>query len=191
MMTRMNNGRIILILPSSVFFFILVPIGVYYAGRSFDYLFELPVLELGMIGLAIVASFLIIGSNFVIGSIQALLVKGGGVPLGDLLPSDQSTQLVTSGVYRFSRNPMLFGYLLCLIAQGIIMNSVTTVFFIPTIFIGLWSIWLKVREEPGLETRFGETYMIYKRRTPFLIPRLWRKVEYEPKMEDSLHAQHG
>ena len=178
MMTRKNNGKIILVIPSSIFFFILVPISVYHAGRSFDYLFGLPVLKLGMIGLAIAVSFLIIGSYFVIGSIQALLAKGGGVPLGDLLPSDQSTQLVTSGVYRFSRNPMLFGYLLCLIAQGIIMNSVTTVFFVPIIFIGLWSIWLKVREELGLETRFGETYMIYKRRTPFLIPRLWRKVEY-------------
>ena len=181
-MTSKTCGKILLLVPSSVFFFILIPIGVYYTGRSFDYLFGLPILELGMLGLAVATSFLIIGSYFVIGSIQALLVKGGGVPLGDLLPSDQSNQLVTNGVYRFSRNPMLFGYLLSLIAQGIITNSVTTVFFIPSTFIGLWSIWLKVREEPGLETRFGETYMIYKSRTPFLIPRLWRKVEYGPKI---------
>lgn len=181
-MTSKTYEKILLLLPSSIFFFILVPIGVYYTGNLFDILFELPVFETGLVGLAIVASFLIIGAYFVIGSIQVLLVKGRGVPLGDLLPSDQSSELVTSGVYHLTRNPMLFGYLLCLIAQGIIMNSFSTVFFIPTIFIGLWSIWLKVREEPGLETRFGITYREYKSKTPFLIPRPLRKVEQGSKM---------
>ena len=46
-------------------------------------------------------------------SIRILLVRGRGIPLGDVFPEDQTTELITTGVYSQTRNPMLFGYLLC------------------------------------------------------------------------------
>jgi protein-S-isoprenylcysteine O-methyltransferase Ste14 len=180
-MTRETLGKIMLIVPSSVFFFILVPLASLYVGIRVDVLSGLPALEQGKGGTFVASSLLLVGAYFVLGSIQVLLVEGGGVPLGDVLPSGQSTDLVMSGVYRLTRNPMLFGYLLCLMAQGILLKSMTTAFIIPIIFIFLWSVWLKKREEPGLEARFGETYREYRRRTPFLVPRPWRKFGQEPK----------
>jgi protein-S-isoprenylcysteine O-methyltransferase Ste14 len=38
-------------------------------------------------------------------------------------------------------------------------------------------IYIKLIEEKELEDRFGSEYLEYKRRTPFLIPRLWEKDE--------------
>ena len=176
-MTRETMGKMVLIMPSSVFFFILVPLASSFFGRRVDVLYGLPSLEPGRWGMILAASLLLVGAYYVLGSIRVLLVEGGGVPLGDVLSGDQSTELVTGGVYRSTRNPMLFGYLLCLIAQGMVLNSVTTAFIIPAVFIGLWGVWLKRREEPGLEVRFGAPYREYRERTPFLVPRPWRKVE--------------
>ena len=176
-MTRETMGKIMLIMPSSVLFFILVPLASYFIGRRVDVLLGLPSLEPGRWGVFVETPLLLVGAYYVIGSILVLLFEGGGVPLGDVLPGDQSTELVTGGVYRSTRNPMLFGYLLCLIAQGILLNSATTAFIIPATFIGLWSVWLKKKEEPGLEARFGEPYREYRERTPFLVPRPWRKAE--------------
>jgi len=70
---------------------------------------------------------------------------------------------------------MLFGYLLCLIAVGLLLRSPSIAFVIPTVFIALWTIWLKTREDPALEARFGDSYREYRKKTPYLIPRPWRR----------------
>lgn len=108
-------------------------------------------------------------------SIRLLLVQGGGIPLGDVLQKDQTEQLITKGVYSDTRNPMLFGYLLCFIAIGLLMNSISIALVIPVSFTAIWTIWLKKWEEPALEERFGEEYTKYKKEVTYLIPRLWRK----------------
>ncbi len=180
-MTHEALWKIILIVPSSMFFFILVPLASSLVGRWFDALLGLPALEPGVAGMAAAASLLLVGAYYVLGSIRVLFVEGGGVPLGDVLPGNQSTMLVTGGVYSSTRNPMLFGYLLCLTALGVALNSVTMTFIVPSLFVVLWGVWLKKREEPGLEARFGEPYREYRKRTPFLVPRPCRKFEQEPK----------
>jgi protein-S-isoprenylcysteine O-methyltransferase Ste14 len=112
------------------------------------------------------------GGYFVIESIRVLLDEGGGVPLGDLIPSDQSRVLVTSGVYSRTRNPMLFGYFLCLCGLGLLEGSLSSAFSLPLIYLGVWLAWIKLREEPALERRSGEWYSRYREEIPFLIPRL-------------------
>ena len=175
-MTRGTLWKMLLVMPSSLFFFLLVPLTSSIVGKRVDVLLGLPVLEPGAFGLAAAALLLLVGAYYVIESIRVLFVEGDGVPLGDVLLGNQSTELVTEGVYRSTRNPMLFGYLLCLMALGVVLNSVTTAFIVPAVFIGLWGLWLKEKEEPGLEARFGEPYREYKRRTPFLVPRPWGKI---------------
>ncbi|MCB2172822.1 isoprenylcysteine carboxylmethyltransferase family protein, partial [archaeon] len=118
---------------------------------------------------------ILVGGYYVVESIRILLAKGKGIPLGDIFPEDQSTELITTGIYAQTRNPMLFGYLLCLIAVGLLLKSPSIAFVIPTGFITLWTIWLKTREEPALEARFGDSYREYRKKTPYLIPRPWRR----------------
>lgn len=171
--------KLLLILPSSIIFFLIVPVISLFFGRSLDGYLGLDDLELGLPGFAFAFLLLLVGGYYVLESIRILLVKGKGIPLGDIFPEDQSTELITTGIYAQTRNPMLFGYLLCLVAMGIWMRSISIALIIPSLFIILWTMWLKIREEPALEARFGESYLRYKRETPYLIPRPWREAPEE------------
>jgi len=168
----MDSARkILLIIPSSIIFFLIVPVISLIFGRRLDMFLGLNSLELGTTETLFPLGLLLVGGYYVIESIRILLVRGDGIPLGDVFPEDQSTELITEGVYGQTRNPMLFGYLLCLIAMGILMKSISVTIIIPGGYIILWTIWLKTREEPALEDRFGDPYREYKSKTPYLIPR--------------------
>ena len=167
--------RYLLLLPSSVFFFIVVPIVTLYSGRLVDEAL-LPGLNIWSTASAAVGLlFLLFGGYFVLESIRVLLVTGGGIPLGDLIPSDQSEVLVSDGVYSMTRNPMLFGYLLALSGAGLLTRSFSVAFTFPLLYTAIWTAWIKGREEPALERRFGDEYRRYREETPFLVPRLLPK----------------
>ena len=171
----MDSARkILLIIPSSIIFFLIVPALSLIFGRRLDTVLGINSLELGAAGTLFSLGLLLVGGYYVIESIRILLVRGQGIPLGDVFPEDQTTELITTGIYGQTRNPMLFGYLLCLIAMGILMKSISVTIIIPGGYIILWTIWLKTREEPALEDRFGDPYREYKAETPYLIPRPWR-----------------
>ncbi|MGD2142638.1 MAG: methyltransferase [Candidatus Bathyarchaeota archaeon] len=116
-------------------------------------------------------SLLTYGGYFVIEFIILLLDEEGGIPLGDLITSEQSRVLITSGVYSKSRNPMLFGYLLCLCGLVLLEGSLSSAFILPLIYLIIWVVWIKLAEEPALERRFKDEYRRYKKNIPFLIPR--------------------
>ena len=167
--------KILLIIPSSIIFFLLVPIVSVFFGRHLDMFLGLSQTDLGVLTPLVSGVLILVGGYYVVESIRILLAKGKGIPLGDIFPEDQSTELITTGIYAQTRNPMLFGYLLCLIAVGLLLKSPSIAFVIPTGFIALWTIWLKTREEPALEARFGDSYREYRKKTPYLIPRPWRR----------------
>jgi protein-S-isoprenylcysteine O-methyltransferase Ste14 len=45
-------------------------------------------------------------------------------------------------------------------------------FIFPLLYTALWMAWIKGREEPALERRFGDDYRRYREEKPFLVPRL-------------------
>jgi protein-S-isoprenylcysteine O-methyltransferase Ste14 len=167
--------KLLLILPSSFIFFLLIPVTSVLVGRSLDNVLRFDKLTITILTNAISLVLILFGGYYVIESIRILLDKGKGVPLGDFLPEDQSTELITTGIYAQTRNPMVFGYFLCLISLGLILGSISTTVIIPTAYLVIWTIWLKAHEEPALEARFGEPYKTYKEKTPYLVPRPWRK----------------
>jgi protein-S-isoprenylcysteine O-methyltransferase Ste14 len=160
------------LVPSSLFFFIVVPMATIiiggridvkaglqaFPGRPYDYALGLPLLLAGV--------------WVTLESIRVLLVEGRGVPLGDLVSSEQSTTLITRGIYARTRNPMLLGYLLALLGLGLVNRSVGASLVLPGAYTAIWTAWIKLREEPALEERFGEEYLDYRERTPFLLPGL-------------------
>jgi len=99
---------------------------------------------------------LIITANF-----HLLLV--GKIGLTNREPFHVPSTLVTSGPYRYSRNPIYFGVVLILFGVTIMTASLT----ILLCTIGLFLFFRKtfvVWEEIKLEERFGEEYLEYKRK---------------------------
>ena len=114
-------------------------------------------------------------------SMYQLYRTGRGFPWGDVDDAAQSTKLVTTGLYRYTRNPMVLGFLIVLSGIGWLWQSLTAILVIPLVaFILLW-VWLKRREEPQLEQRFGGAYHIYRETTPLIIPRPWRRAKKSPE----------
>jgi len=95
---------------------------------------------------------------------------------GTLAPWDPTKKLVVYGPYRHVRNPMISGVAMMLIGQALFWGS----WVIGTwagLFILINHVYFIFSEEPGLEKRFGETYLNYKANVPRWIPRLrpWRR----------------
>jgi protein-S-isoprenylcysteine O-methyltransferase Ste14 len=74
----------------------------------------------------------------------------------------KSTQLVTSGIFGVSRNPMYLGFLLLLVAWGIWLGSMS-VWLVPPLFVILITRGQIVPEERALTKLFGAQYLSYKR----------------------------
>jgi protein-S-isoprenylcysteine O-methyltransferase Ste14 len=71
--------------------------------------------------------------------------------------------LVTSGPFRFSRNPMYLGIVIWLIGFAILLGSLV-VFVLPVIIFLLAQFMLIPIEEKRMEQTFGKEYVDYKSR---------------------------
>ena len=93
-------------------------------------------------------------------------LKVNGTPV----PFNPPPKVVSTGPYRYARNPMLSGVFLFLFGIGFIVNSASLVFFFTPfyVFINVWE--LKNIEEPELIKRLGDEYIEYRRHTPMFIP---------------------
>lgn len=78
---------------------------------------------------------------------------------------DQATTLVTTGVYRVSRNPMYLGLLLVLLAWAFYLDSWPGLLVGPTAFVVWITRFQIVPEERFLMQLFGPDYIAYLRRT--------------------------
>ncbi len=109
--------------------------------------------------------FIISGICLTLFSIASFL-RARGTPV----PVSPPPTLVTSGPYRFARNPMLSGVFIQLFGLGIALGSVSlTLIFTPLfIIINVWE--LKTVEEPELLKRLGEPYAEYKKQVPMFFP---------------------
>jgi protein-S-isoprenylcysteine O-methyltransferase Ste14 len=114
---------------------------------------------------------------FLIGwSVQDFLkVKGTPVPF------NPPPQLVTSGPYAYTRNPMLTGVFALLFGFGILFESVSLLLVFTPLFI-LLNFWeLKAIEEPELVKRLGQEYIEYRKMTPMFFPNFRSKYKRKEK----------
>ena len=74
---------------------------------------------------------------------------------------DKASTLVTSGLYRFTRNPMYLGLALLIAGIGLALGTM----FVPIVLaVFVWVITTKqiIPEERALENIFGQDYVSYK-----------------------------
>jgi len=87
-----------------------------------------------------------------------LLFRRAGTNIRPFLPS---TALVTSGPYRFTRNPMYLGMAGTLLGAAVLMGSVTPFVVIPA-FMALISDRFILGEEAKMQAAFGRAYLEYQ-----------------------------
>ena len=80
-----------------------------------------------------------------------------------IVPFDDATTLVTSGFYRFTRNPMYLGMVIILLGGAIRAGSFGALVPIP-LFIWVIRQQFILAEERFLEDAFGEQYLDYTKR---------------------------
>jgi len=154
---------------------LLTPVGVTIFGLFTALFIFLAVLLDGALGLRwpiptivsrlVSAPLMAIGVAIIAWSVfHFLKVKGTPVPFNPPLT------LVTSGPYKYARNPMLTGVFLLLFGIGFAIVSVSLVLIFLPLYV-LANIWeLKEIEEPELIRRLGEDYLAYRKRTPMFVP---------------------
>ncbi len=79
------------------------------------------------------------------------------------LKPESTAALVTSGLYRYSRNPMYLGLSLLLLAWGVYLANMLAFVVLPffTAYMNRYQI---EPEERALAQRFGDTYQAYRAR---------------------------
>jgi protein-S-isoprenylcysteine O-methyltransferase Ste14 len=82
-----------------------------------------------------------------------------------LLPKE----FLASGPFRFTRNPMSLAGVTLLVGIALWNRSPLSLGVAAVVFV-LFHLFVTRVEEPGLETRFGDSYLAYKRQVPRWIP---------------------
>jgi protein-S-isoprenylcysteine O-methyltransferase Ste14 len=78
-------------------------------------------------------------------------------------PFQTSAALVTTGAFRFSRNPMYSGFVLGLIGIAMLLGSLTPYLLIPG-FMGVITLVFVRGEERMLQAKFGAAWQQYRRK---------------------------
>ena len=80
-----------------------------------------------------------------------------------IIPYKPATHLVTSGIYRWTRNPMYLGMALIYLGVAILLNNLAALILLVPVLAIIQSQVI-AREEAYLERAFGNEYVAYKRR---------------------------
>lgn len=151
--------------------FVAAPLLTFLVGGAVDRALSLPLFPPFPWNLPAGLSVFLFGLWLGLKSTRLLYSVGDGLPWGEARSEDRTRKLVTTGVYAYTRNPMVIGYSLLPVGLGLMFQSPgMTVSISPIVFIVNILI-VKLREEPNLKARFGAEYIRYVEKTPFLFPR--------------------
>ncbi len=102
-----------------------------------------------------------------IACLDAFSRQGRGTPA----PPDAPSRLVTTGLFRFLRNPILASELMVLWGVALYVASAGIAIYTVAATVASHLIVIRI-EEPVLRERFGESYEAYCRNVPRWFPRL-------------------
>lgn len=113
---------------------------------------------------------LALGTMLYLRCIWDFAVSGGGTPA----PIDAPKRLVTSGVYRYSRNPIYVAVLMATAGWTSLFEAPVLLIYGVALF-ALYAFFVQRHEEPHLAKEFGEEYTAYTASTGRWLPRLRRR----------------
>lgn len=109
---------------------------------------------LGLVGRGVTA----VGAIMVLWPVAQFLAARTGI-----VPFTEARVLLTSGLYRFTRNPMYLGIALMQLGGGLVLGSLGALLPLPLLMLILQKRFIE-GEERFLEDTFGDAYLAYRRR---------------------------
>jgi protein-S-isoprenylcysteine O-methyltransferase Ste14 len=157
---------------------VLVPSIIYIISSLFDNLYRFEIFQNPIIKWMIIIVLLVIGLIFGIWSliVQNNIGEGGPVEIGNIEISPKTKNLVVSGPYKNTRNPMLFGAFLIYLAFALFINSITSAIIVFVIIVFMLTVVVKM-EEKRLLKDFGNQYEEYRKKVSMFIPWFQRKIK--------------
>ncbi len=119
------------------------------------------VLGMSLLGLPLI----ILGTALYLRCAYEFVLSGRGTPA----PIDPPAHLVTTGPYRYSRNPMYIGPLLILTGEALLYGALPLLYFLLALAAG-FHIFIVSYEERALSHQFGEAHARYCEAVPRWIP---------------------
>lgn len=120
----------------------------------------LPMFETGRTAITSTAGWLGLVAGFTLVLWGLVTFRRAGTAIVPIAPA---TQIVQSGPYRFTRNPMYLGMTTMLIGGSVLTNSLWTLLTVPFVLILLHRFVIR-REEAYLSAAFPAEYAAYRAR---------------------------
>ena len=162
--------RLIALSFEGIFFLGILPILLKYVSHRIDAWLHIPPFDAQGFLFLLGSLFIISGFAFALWSIYVQFTIGKGTPV----PMMATQKLIITKPYNYCRNPMALGTIVLYLGMAICFGSFSA---IALVFIGSAFLltYIKLFEEKEMIARFGESYLIYKEHTPFIIPRFRRR----------------
>jgi protein-S-isoprenylcysteine O-methyltransferase Ste14 len=171
--TQREYGRaqqVFALIVGQVLFLIVYPTFVILGAAWIERWLHLPRLVYRVISPVAALLLIVPGLLLVEWTVGLQFSQGMGTPL----PLVATRRLITRGPYSYSRNPMATGTTMVYGGIAVWLGSLSAL-ALASIYPIVITLYTKLVEEEELERRFGPEYVSYKRKTPFLIPRLGRR----------------
>ena len=168
----MSRAKMVAGLGVVLLFYVTIPLLYLVTAGVLDRALGLPPLLPAEINLFLAAICVLVGLFWSSWAYSYLHFVGKGSPAEIFGYAIYPTQnLVTTGPYAYSRDPMVFGMFFILLGITLYANSIAGVAMLPLAWLIAW-IYIRRFEEPGLVDRFGEDYVHYRGSVPMFFPSL-------------------
>ena len=147
-----NDGAAVRIPPPLVYVFAVVAGALVYA-----FAFPLPLGLASGLRAGVTATAAVVGLALM-GSAMGLFNRTGQDPK----PWKATPEIISTGIYRFTRNPMYVGMALLQAALGVGLANAWILLLIPAVLVIVYATAIR-HEEAYLERKFGDTYLDYRR----------------------------
>ena len=157
--------KLLSLIPGTVVFLIISPLLLFFFSRYLSRFIPISwpgTLEICIAVVALSAAVVLMTWGFL-----TLWFDGKGTPA----PITPTKKLVTTGPYKFCRNPIELGTDLYFLFLGTWFDSLTTGLLCMLMGMLLGYGYIKIIEERELKLRFGRSYKDYFARTPLFFPR--------------------
>ena len=159
--------RLLGTLPAGLLLVGLIPYALVVALPRLDATLGLPRLFFGAPNWILGVLLMLGGMAFAQWSIWNQFLQASGTPL----PVMPTQKLLVSGPFKYCRNPMALGTFVFYAGISVLVGSLSSLAGV-ALFAALLILYIKKVEERELEARFGQEYVDYKARTPFILPRI-------------------